>query len=95
MSAPRLGDLARALATAGRAALPAGAQLTEIELCVPVSATARLEPALWHQPVAGAPGCWARLRQWLGGAPPPPPRWISLRWRGGEVSAALLPGCPA
>ena len=88
----RLGQLAAALAAAGRLPLPAGAALASLELSVAVAEPPVLtQDRLWRLAVARPPPRW---RRWLSGLISGPVAddwpWVKLTWRDGAVSASLI-----
>ena len=89
----QLAGLARAMAAAGRAALPPGVALDSLELTVPVSEPPRLiQNHLWRLTVAMPVARWrGRLPSWLGGRRPGDWPWVKLTWSDGQVFAAIVP----
>lgn len=89
----RLGQLAAALASAGRQAMPAGAVLASLELSVAVAEPPVLVPGrLWRLALARPAPRW---RRWLSRLLPADPAatwpWVKLTWREGRIYASLVP----
>ena len=93
-AAIRLSALARALADAGRIALPAGSALQSLELVVPVTSAPILDPRrFWTLEVAqikATRGLFERTFAWL---PQWLPQWLPS-WLGGRSHAASDPAWP-